>query len=462
MIRLKDDNFLKWHYQLESVMEGYDLFGHFDGSSIAPPKFAILDEEGATSEITATYMDWVKIDKALLSCLITTLSNDAIECVIGCKTAHDAWMNLTDPYAIVYRASINHLKIELHTAHKGSDSIEKFLLCLKHIRNHLAVTRVSVSDDDMMIAALNGLHFEYDMIKTILVALDTSLSFKDFCNQLLAAEQAAEACMLSSHAPMVGMLSQSSPSISSHALSGSSHGDVVETNSLVLDILVMVFKASFKFLLRLVVVLFLSVKYVASEGDGALDYFHRSNYIYQGSLPPASLTAMTAQTFFSPDAVLIVDSGASHHMVPHMTIMDFCFTLHLFRSSESGKWGRTKSPIRFSSKAKVIMAYASSSSFQPLDGSFLVFSDQQMQVVISPIDHASSGSLSSLSSSQNIHPMTTMSKFGLSQNKFFEDYQCFTSIHDSTTLDVPSTFRAASFSPAWIKAIEEEIYALTM
>ncbi|CAL2232294.1 unnamed protein product [Prunus armeniaca] len=267
-------------------------------------------------------MDWVKIDKALLSCLITMLSNDAIECVIGCKTAHDAWMNLTDPYAIVSRASINHLKIELQTAHKGSYSIEKFLLRLKHIRNHLAVTRVSVSDDYMMIAALNGLHSEYDMIKTILVAFDTSLSFKYFCNQLFAAEQAAEACMLSSHAPMVGMLSQSSPSISSHVLSGSSHGDVVEANSLVLDIL-----ASFKVLLRLVVVLFLSVKYAASEicgkkGDGALDYFHRSNYIYQGSLPPASLTAMTAQTFFSPDAVWIVDSGASHHMVPHMTIMD--------------------------------------------------------------------------------------------------------------------------------------------
>ncbi|CAL8994958.1 unnamed protein product [Prunus brigantina] len=114
-------------------MEGYDLFGHFNGSSIAPPKFSILDEEGVTSEITAAYKDWVKINKALLSCLIATLSNDAIECVIGCKTAHAAWMNLTDPYATVSRAPINHLKIKLQTAHKGFGSIEKFLLCLKHI-----------------------------------------------------------------------------------------------------------------------------------------------------------------------------------------------------------------------------------------------------------------------------------------------------------------------------------------
>ncbi|CAL2280003.1 unnamed protein product [Prunus armeniaca] len=58
--------------------------------------------------------------------------------------------------------------------------------------------------------------------------------------------------------------------------------------------------------------------------------------------------------------------------------------------------------------------------------------------------------------------MTTMSKSGLCQKKSFEDYQCFTYMHDYTTLDEPSTFRVASFSPAWIKAMEEEISALTM
>ncbi|KAI5321499.1 hypothetical protein L3X38_030570 [Prunus dulcis] len=101
---------------------------------------------------------------------------------------------------------------------------------------------------------------------------------------------------------------------------------------------------------------------------------------------------------------------------------------------------------------------ASSSSVQPLADSFPVSSGEHMP----PIDHVISSSSSSLSSSQNIHPITTRSKSGLCQQKSFEDYQCFTSMHDSTTLDEPSTFRVASFSPAWIKAMEEEIYALTM
>ncbi|CAL2230550.1 unnamed protein product [Prunus armeniaca] len=379
-IRLKDDNFLKWRYQLESVLDGYDLFGHFDGSNITPPKFAILDEEGVTSKLTAAYKDWLQVDKALLSLLIAMLSDDALKYVIGCKTAHDAWMNLTDRYATVSHARINHLKTELQTPQKGSDSIEKFLLRLKHIRDHLAIAGVLVFDNDMMIAALNGLPSEYDMIRTVLVASDTSLSFKNFRNQLLAAEQAAEARVLSSHAPMVGMLSHSSSSGSSHAFSGSGHGDgLLPTPPMPLTAYMssQLFGRSFPhasggrgkfsgskpfgrgfqgrfqgppksgggvvpecqicskrghtavncyFLNSTTAFLgsssTIECQICGKKDHGALDCYHRSNYVYQGSPPPASITAMAAQTYFSPDAVWIADSGACHHTVPHMTTMD--------------------------------------------------------------------------------------------------------------------------------------------
>lgn len=56
-IRLSDNNFLKWSFQLESVLQGYELFGYFDGSIVQPPKFAILDEEGVTSQVTAGYKE---------------------------------------------------------------------------------------------------------------------------------------------------------------------------------------------------------------------------------------------------------------------------------------------------------------------------------------------------------------------------------------------------------------------
>ena len=89
-IRLSDNNFLKWSFQLESVLQGYELFGYFDGSIVQPPKYAIVDEEGVTSQVTAGYKEWLKTDKALLSLLIATLTDEALEYVIGTKTAREA------------------------------------------------------------------------------------------------------------------------------------------------------------------------------------------------------------------------------------------------------------------------------------------------------------------------------------------------------------------------------------
>ncbi|KAI5317587.1 hypothetical protein L3X38_037294 [Prunus dulcis] len=208
-IRLGDDNFLKWSFQIESLLQGYDLFGHFDDSLVPPPKFGILDEIGVTSEVTAAYNDWLCTDKSLLSFLIATLFDEALEYVIGSKTASEAWLQLSDRYATVSRARINHLKTELQTAQKGADSIEWFLLRLKHIRDKLSSAGVPISDDDFMITILNGLPSEYDMNKTVLIARDSVISLKDYRAQLLAAEQTADARIHTHHA--LYMSSTSSP-----------------------------------------------------------------------------------------------------------------------------------------------------------------------------------------------------------------------------------------------------------
>ncbi|KAI5345185.1 hypothetical protein L3X38_013062 [Prunus dulcis] len=173
-IRLADDNFLKWSYHIESVLQGYELFGHFDDSSI--PCCPVYRIQSVLSELTTAYKEWIRTDKALLSLLIASLFDEALEYVIGCKTARDAWINLSDRYASVSRGRINHLKTELQIAQKGGDSIERFLLHLKHLRDQLNAAGIKISDDDFIINALNGLPPEYDIIKTVLIARDTPLS----------------------------------------------------------------------------------------------------------------------------------------------------------------------------------------------------------------------------------------------------------------------------------------------
>ncbi|CAN6697149.1 unnamed protein product [Malus baccata var. baccata] len=161
-IKLNDDNFIKWSYQFCSVLRGYDLLDHFTEDSVCPPKFVLTPDD------------------------------DAIEHVVGCKTACEAWTALQDRYMLVSKASVNHLKAELHTMQKGGDTIDKYLLRLKALKDQLQAAGEKVNDNDLIIAALTGLPSDYDMIRTVILARDSPITLKEFRAQLIGAEKTIE------------------------------------------------------------------------------------------------------------------------------------------------------------------------------------------------------------------------------------------------------------------------------
>ncbi|XP_070677801.1 uncharacterized protein [Malus domestica] len=114
-IKLGENNYTKWAFQFKSVLKGYKLFGHFDGSVDCPPRFAASAKTGVIRDVTTKYQEWESLDLALLSLLIATLYDDAIEHVISCRTAKDAWSSLEDRFASVSKTGVNYLKTELHT-----------------------------------------------------------------------------------------------------------------------------------------------------------------------------------------------------------------------------------------------------------------------------------------------------------------------------------------------------------
>ncbi|KAM1175312.1 hypothetical protein ACFX19_028331 [Malus domestica] len=191
-VKLHDDNFVKWNYQFQSVLRGYDLFDFYDGESQCPPKFCITDGAGVTKEISTAYKEWVKTDVSLLSLLIATLSDGAIDYVIGCKSSHEAWKCIQERYASVSVVKINQLKTEFHTIQKEADSVDKYLLRLKGIRDQLVAAGEKVIENDLVIAALSGLPSEFETIRTVILARDTSISLIDFRAQLLGAEVSIE------------------------------------------------------------------------------------------------------------------------------------------------------------------------------------------------------------------------------------------------------------------------------
>lgn len=145
-----------------------------------------------TNEISTAYKEWVKTDVSLLSLLIATLSDEAINYVIGCKNSHEAWRCPQERYASVSVVKVNQLKTEFHTIQKGFGLWEKYLLRLTGIKDQLVAAGEKITENDLVIAALSGLPPEFETIRTVILAPDTSISMTDFRAQLLGAEATTE------------------------------------------------------------------------------------------------------------------------------------------------------------------------------------------------------------------------------------------------------------------------------
>lgn len=73
-----------------------------------PSKFVVSPKTGITKEISAAFLEWDSINLALISLLLAILTNEAMEYVLGCRTAFEAWTNLVEQYAFVSKSRINH------------------------------------------------------------------------------------------------------------------------------------------------------------------------------------------------------------------------------------------------------------------------------------------------------------------------------------------------------------------
>ncbi|KAM1941551.1 hypothetical protein ACFX13_029115 [Malus domestica] len=223
-IKLNDRNFSKWVFQFKSVVKGYKLFDHFDGSAVCPSRYVIHPEHGITTQVSEAFLEWESVDMALLSLLLATLSDEAIEHVLGCRTAHEAWSSLQDRYASVSKARVNTLKTEFQILQKGGDSIDQFLSKLKDIKDQLLNAGETISDNDFILAALSGLPREYSTIRTVILTRDTSLTLREFREQLLCAEREAESVLHTVSQSFSGLYMQGSSQGSSQGSTSNSQG----------------------------------------------------------------------------------------------------------------------------------------------------------------------------------------------------------------------------------------------
>lgn len=75
---------------------------------------------------------------------------------------------------------------------KGSDSIEQYLFRLKNIKEMLIAAGEFLSNNDFVVATLSSLAREYSNIRNVILTRNTSISLREFKEQLICAERESD------------------------------------------------------------------------------------------------------------------------------------------------------------------------------------------------------------------------------------------------------------------------------
>ncbi|KAM1503068.1 hypothetical protein COP1_028120 [Malus domestica] len=173
-VKLDDSNYLTWSFQIKLLFKSHGIIGFADGSRKCPPRFDDdFDAEGVEKD---DYLVWKMHDRALMQLMIATLSTTTMSCVIGSQSFHEMWVNLTERFSAVTKATIFQMKTELQNIKKGSESVSVYLQKIKDARDHLPAIGVIFEDDDIIILALKGLPAEFNTFRCVIRGRENRIS----------------------------------------------------------------------------------------------------------------------------------------------------------------------------------------------------------------------------------------------------------------------------------------------
>lgn len=101
--KLTSSNFLMWSRQVQALLDGYDLVGYIDASSVPPP--SMIDQDGVPSANPA-YTIWKRQDRLIYSSLLDAITVNIQPIFSTTTTSAHIWSTLSATYAKPSRAHI--------------------------------------------------------------------------------------------------------------------------------------------------------------------------------------------------------------------------------------------------------------------------------------------------------------------------------------------------------------------
>ena len=115
-IRLTADNYLYWRTQVDPILRSNLLYGFVDGTLVCPPEeIEVPASEGAATSTKENpkYAAWHQQDQAILSALVSSLTEGVIGMVMMAPTSQEAWETLEASFASQSTARVMQIRTAL-------------------------------------------------------------------------------------------------------------------------------------------------------------------------------------------------------------------------------------------------------------------------------------------------------------------------------------------------------------
>lgn len=121
--KLTSTDYLMWSFQIHVLLDGYDLTGFLDKSTVAPDITLIVKE---AIVVNPDYAAWKKQDKLSFSTLLGAISPSIQPVVSRATTSAQIWHTLAFTYAKPSRAHIKQVRNQMKLWTKGTRTIDEY------------------------------------------------------------------------------------------------------------------------------------------------------------------------------------------------------------------------------------------------------------------------------------------------------------------------------------------------
>ncbi|XP_019158229.1 PREDICTED: chromatin target of PRMT1 protein-like [Ipomoea nil] len=160
-IKLTAHNYLFWRTQMLPFLEGQGVLGFVDGSVECPvaasPESSTADSGSTASAVASPVVQWRRQDKAVLSLLISSLSDEMLPLAVGQPTSCKLWLAIEQELGSAMRSRAVRLLSELQRLSQGASSVSDYLNRARILVEDLALAGRPVPLDEQNIYVFRGL-----------------------------------------------------------------------------------------------------------------------------------------------------------------------------------------------------------------------------------------------------------------------------------------------------------------